>query len=77
MSTKKIVCLGGGSIYFRRALSDLLICEDLSGSEIVLYDIDADKNVTRSLVLQDTPLFSQIHGRTLPTGGKRYGPCSH
>ena len=30
-------------MYFRRALSDLLVCEDLSGSEIVLYDIDADK----------------------------------
>ena len=43
MATKKIVCLGGGSLYFRRALADLLICEDLSGSEIVLYDIDADK----------------------------------
>jgi len=43
MVSKKIVCLGGGSLYFRRALSDLLIREDLSGSEIVLYDIDADK----------------------------------
>lgn len=43
MASKKIVCLGGGSLYFRRALPDLLIREDLSGSEIVLYDIDADK----------------------------------
>ena len=43
MSAKKIVCLGGGSLYFRRALPDLILHEDLSGSEIVLYDIDAEK----------------------------------
>jgi len=40
---KKIVCLGGGSLYFPRAISDLLISEELAGSEIVLYDIDAEK----------------------------------
>ena len=43
MSAKKIACLGGGSLYFRRALPDLVLNEDLSGSEIVLYDIDAEK----------------------------------
>ena len=43
MSAKKIVCLGGGSLYFRRALPDLMLSEDLAGSEIVLYDIDAEK----------------------------------
>ena len=43
MSAVKIVCLGGGSLYFRRALPDLLLSEDLAGSEIVLYDIDAEK----------------------------------
>ena len=43
MSVKKIVCLGGGSLYFRRALPDLLISPDLAGSEVVLYDIDAEK----------------------------------
>ncbi|MDP7237011.1 MAG: hypothetical protein QGI34_09790 [Candidatus Latescibacteria bacterium] len=43
MSSVKIVCLGGGSLYFRRALPDLLMCRDLAGSEIVLYDIDAEK----------------------------------
>ncbi len=40
---KKIVCLGGGSLYFMRALPDLILCQDLAGSEIVLYDIDAEK----------------------------------
>ena len=43
MAEKKIVCLGGGSLYFPRAIGDLLVREDLSGSEIVLYDIDAEK----------------------------------
>ena len=43
MCASKIVCLGGGSLYFRRALPDLLLNEDLAGSEIVLYDIDAEK----------------------------------
>ncbi len=41
---KKIVCLGGGSIYFKRAIGDLLITEDLAGSEIVVYDLDAHKS---------------------------------
>ena len=43
MAQKKIVCLGGGSLYFPRAIGDLIVREDLGGSEIVLYDIDADK----------------------------------
>jgi len=43
MADKKIVCLGGGSLYFRRALPDLLVSQDLAGSEIVLYDIDGEK----------------------------------
>jgi len=43
MCASKIVCLGGGSLYFRRALPDLLLNEDLADSEIVLYDIDAEK----------------------------------
>ena len=43
MPTKKIACLGGGSLYFPRAISDLVIDSDLAGSEIVLYDIDAEK----------------------------------
>ncbi len=41
--SRKIVCLGGGSLYFRSAIPDLLISGDLAGSEIVLYDIDAEK----------------------------------
>jgi alpha-galactosidase len=43
MPTKKIACLGGGSLYFPRAISDLVIDRDLAGSEIVLYDIDTEK----------------------------------
>ncbi|MCZ6676755.1 MAG: hypothetical protein O7E52_05850 [Candidatus Poribacteria bacterium] len=43
MAVKKIVCLGGGSLYFRRAIPDLLLSEDLAGSEVVLYDIDGEK----------------------------------
>ena len=43
MPAKKIVCLGGGSLYFRRAIPDLLLSQDLSDSELVLYDIDSEK----------------------------------
>ena len=43
MANKKIVCLGGGSLYFRRALRDLPLDEGLRGSEVVLYDIDHEK----------------------------------
>ena len=43
MPAKKIVCLGGGSLFFPGAIADLVIDRDLAGSEIVLYDIDAEK----------------------------------
>ena len=43
MPSKKIVCLGGGSLYFCGALEDLAVTEGLAGSEITLYDIDAEK----------------------------------
>ncbi len=43
MATKKIVCLGGGSLYFPGAVNDLALSPDLTGSEVVLYDIDAAK----------------------------------
>jgi alpha-galactosidase len=43
MATKKIACLGGGSMYFARALPDLAAVRGLAGSEIVLYDIDVEK----------------------------------
>ncbi|MFA5865827.1 MAG: hypothetical protein WC975_14230 [Phycisphaerae bacterium] len=43
MASKKIVGLGGGSLYFPRAIPDLLLNTDLSGSEIVLYDLDGEK----------------------------------
>ena len=41
---KKIACLGAGSLYFRRAIPDLLLRPDLAGAEVVLYDIDAEKS---------------------------------
>ena len=43
MPSKKIVCLGGGSRYFTRALGDIAVTEGLAGSEITLYDIDMEK----------------------------------
>ncbi|MFQ6043399.1 MAG: hypothetical protein ACE5PV_21305 [Candidatus Poribacteria bacterium] len=43
MPSKKIVCLGGGSGYFTRALGDIAVTEGLAGSEITLYDIDMEK----------------------------------
>ncbi len=43
MPARKIACLGGGSRYFARALGDLAVTPGLAGSEIALYDIDAEK----------------------------------
>ncbi len=43
MPGKKIVCLGGGSFYFRDILIDLALKEELRGSEVVLYDIDTER----------------------------------
>lgn len=43
MPSSKITCLGAGSLYFRRAIPDLLVNEDLAGSEIVLYDLVHEK----------------------------------
>jgi len=44
MPERKIVCLGAGSLYFRRAIADLLMSQDLAGSEIVLYDLVHEKS---------------------------------
>lgn len=44
MAIKKIVCLGSGSLYFTRAIPDLLLNKELSGSEVTLYDIDNEKS---------------------------------
>ncbi|MFA5864713.1 MAG: hypothetical protein WC975_08490 [Phycisphaerae bacterium] len=57
MPSKKIVGLGGGSLFFHRVLPDLVINPELSGSEIVLYDIDLEKaermaTMCRRLALQ-------------------------
>ncbi len=43
MPEKKIVCLGGGSVYFHWGMIELVMQADLAGSELVLYDLDADK----------------------------------
>ena len=43
MANLKITCLGGGSLYFPNAVGELVTTEGLEGSEIVLYDIDAEK----------------------------------
>ncbi len=43
MPVKKIACLGAGSLYFPRALGDLACRHELSGSEVTLYDLDAEK----------------------------------
>jgi alpha-galactosidase len=44
MGAKKIVCLGAGSLYFKRAIADLLRSDILAGSEIVLYDLVKEKS---------------------------------
>ena len=44
MAGKRIVCIGGGSMYFGYLLPDLASVEGLKGSEIVLYDIDREKS---------------------------------
>jgi alpha-galactosidase len=43
MPSVKIVCLGGGSLYFSWFLPELPLAKGLEGSEIVLYDIDVEK----------------------------------
>ena len=39
MPSEKIVLLGGGSLFFRTVLTELAVTDELSGSEVVLYDI--------------------------------------
>jgi len=43
MPAIKIMCLGGGSLYFRRVLGNLVLEEQLAESDILLYDIDPEK----------------------------------
>ena len=43
MAATKNLCLGGGSLCFARALLDLVLGDDLGGSEIVLYEYDGKK----------------------------------
>lgn len=43
MASKKVVCLGGGSLYFSHVLSDLAATAGLAGSDITLYDLDLQK----------------------------------
>ncbi len=39
----KIACLGGGGLYFTLPIKDFVVCEDIYGSEIAIYDIDSDR----------------------------------
>ena len=43
MPSKKITCLGGGSLYYPQAIADIVTQKALAGSELVLYDIDGEK----------------------------------
>jgi len=43
MPSKKIVCLGGGGGYFGGVIHDLIINEELKGSEIAVYDINMER----------------------------------
>jgi len=43
MASKKIACLGAGSLYFMKAIPDIILADGLSGSEICLYDIEREK----------------------------------
>jgi len=43
MAGKKIVCLGAGSSYFAGALPDIFVMQGLSGSDVILYDIDRER----------------------------------
>jgi alpha-galactosidase len=43
MAAKKIVCLGGGSLYFGQVLANLVATSGLAGSEVTLYDLDREK----------------------------------
>ena len=43
MPAIKIMCLGGGSLYFRNVLGNLALEEELAESDVVLYDIDPEK----------------------------------
>ena len=43
MASRKIACLGAGSLHFMSAIPDILLADGLSGSRIVLYDIENEK----------------------------------
>ena len=43
MPAIKIMLLGGGSLYFRNVLGQLVLEEELAGSDVVLYDLDGEK----------------------------------
>ena len=40
MPAIKIMCLGGGSLYFRSVLGNLALEGELADSDVVLYDIE-------------------------------------
>ena len=44
MKAVKIVCLGAGSLYYKRAIADIVENGDLAGAELTLYDLDFEKS---------------------------------
>lgn len=44
MSAIKIVCLGGGSLYYTRAIADIVENDTLAGSDLTIYDLDFEKS---------------------------------
>lgn len=66
---KKIACLGAGSLYFKYALIDLAVCRDLEGSEIVLYDLDAERAQLMTKLAKC--LFSRLGTRYRVRAAKR------
>jgi alpha-galactosidase len=50
--SKKIACLGSGSVFFTSAIPDIVLNEELAGSELVLYDIDHVKSAKMTAMAQ-------------------------
>jgi alpha-galactosidase len=43
MANRKIVCLGGGGMYFKAIIKNFPVAPALAGSEIVIYDINEER----------------------------------
>ena len=68
MATKKIVCIGSGSLHFTGVIANLVSREELAGSEIVLYDLVQDKS--ERMAAMGRRLTEQAgHGLTVRAAG--------